>query len=375
MPTVGTTDENQILADVKKAGGESTRVFCFGVGGDVNTHLLDKITEQTRAYSQYVLPEEDIEVKVSNFLTKIKDPVLANPSVTITGGARTTKMYPSPLPDLFRGDQLVLSGCYSGKGSTAITLEGTVNGEKKKFTYEVSFPERDEEHEFTARLWATRRVGYLLDEVRLHGENAELRDEITSLARQFNIVTPYTAYLITEDEDRRRVPLAMQSMSKLSLDSEARLEGKKNWSAFKDETGGEKALAGARYSRELKFADSSAAATVNGAVEANRSLGFGEGSLSVQTNAAALAKNAKARLANDSQQGQLVAGKNFFRNSSNVWVDSLAQQFPNAKHQRIQFNSAEYFNFAAKHPGTLSWLALGSNVQFVFDGTICEIYE
>ena len=362
MPTVGTTDENQILADVKKAGGESTRVFCFGVGGDVNTHLLDKITEQTRAFSQYVLPEEDIEVKVSSFLTKIKDPVLANPSIQFTGGARASKMYPSPLPDLFRGDQLVLSGCYSGKGSTAIVLEGTVNGEKKKFTYEVTFPERDEEHEFAARLWATRRVGYLLDEVRLHGENAELRDEITSLARQYNIVTPYTAYLITEDEDRRRVPLAMQSMSKLSSDREARVAAKENWSAFKDETGGDKALAGARYSRELKFADSSAAATVNGAVEANRSLGFGEGSLSVQTNAAALAENAKARLANDSQQGQLVAGKNFFQNAGNVWVDSQAQQFQNAKPQRIQFNSAEYFDFAAKHPRALSWLALGTNV-------------
>jgi Ca-activated chloride channel homolog len=376
MPTVGTTDENQILADVKKVGEDRTRIFCFGIGGDVNTHLLDKITEQTRAFSQYVLPEEDIEVKVSNFFSKIKDPVLANPTVKFTAGVRATKMYPSPLPDLFRGDQLVLAGRYAGQGSSAIILEGTVNGEKKQFTYEANFPHDNDGHEFIPRLWATRRVGYLLDEIRLHGENAELRDEVTTLARQFNIVTPYTAYLIVEDEDRRKVPLAMQSLPQLFSDQAARREAVDNWNGFKNETGGEKALAGARYGLALKNADVVSAATASGAMEANRALGFGGGGAgAMPAMPPALADTAKAKLANYSQQGQLIAGKNFFQNTSNQWVDSLAQQFQNAKRQRIQFNSSEYFDFAAKHPKALPWLALGQNVQFVLDGTLYDIYE
>src|SRR6185436_11992239 len=84
-PTIGTTDEEQIVRNVKSQNGSRTRVFCFGIGTDVNTHLLDKITEETRAVSQYVLPEEDLEVKVSNFFAKIKDPVLANPTLKFTG--------------------------------------------------------------------------------------------------------------------------------------------------------------------------------------------------------------------------------------------------------------------------------------------------
>ena len=64
----------------------------------------------------------------------------------------------------------------------------------------MNFPRQADDHEFIPRLWATRRVGYLLDEIRLHGENAELRDEVTDLARKYGIVTPYTAYLIVEDE-------------------------------------------------------------------------------------------------------------------------------------------------------------------------------
>src|SRR5207248_977594 len=146
----------------KQRGDGRTRIFCFGIGTDVNTHLLDRITEETRAFSQYVLPEEDIEVKVSSFFSKIKEPVLANPNLKFTGDIRATKLYPSPLPDLFKGEQLALVGRYSGKGDSAVILEGSVNGASKKFTYEVKFPDETSENEFIPRLWATRLVGYLM---------------------------------------------------------------------------------------------------------------------------------------------------------------------------------------------------------------------
>src|SRR2546425_1770323 len=222
LPTIGNTDENQIVANAKKNSGGNVRVFCFGIGHDVNTHLLDKIAEETRAFSQYVLPQEDIEVKVSNFFAKIKDPVLTNPALAFTGDIRTTKLYPTPLPDLFRGEQLVLVGRYSGKGASAAVLEGMVNGTKKKFTYDVGFSAETTEHDFIPRLWATRRVGYLLEEIRLHGENAEIKEEVTELARKYSIVTPYTAYLIVEDEARRGVPILSQTMPQLQRDAKAK---------------------------------------------------------------------------------------------------------------------------------------------------------
>lgn len=376
-PTVGTTDEEQIVRNVKRQNEGRTRVFCFGIGTDLNTHLLDKITEETRAISQYVLPEEDLEVKVSNFFSKIKEPVLANPTLKFTGDVRVTKLYPSPLPDVFRGDQLVLVGRFSGRGDAAVVLEGTVNGMRKKFTYEVSFPRRDDAHEFIPRLWATRRVGYLLDEIRLHGENAELKDEVTELARQYGIVTPYTAYLIVEDEDRRRVPLAMQSLPQLNADAPARREAAENWSAFNRDKDGERAVAGARYGLTLKSAAAPAAAADNAMVEANRGLGLSEPldrSRGGEIPAYAPVEASKARLAQYSQQSQFIAGKNFFQNSTQ-WVDAAAQKLQNANRQRIQFNSAEYFAFAAKEPRALPFLALGQNVQFVLDDTLYEIHE
>ncbi len=254
-PTIGTTDEDQIVANVKKENDGRTRIFCFGIGTDVNTHLLDRITEETRAVSQYVLPDEDLEVKVSNFFSKIKEPVLANPTLRFTGGIRATKLYPSPLPDLFKGEQLVLVGRYSGHGDSAVVVEGTVNGATRKFTYEVRFPEEASGREFIPRLWATRRVGYLLDEIRLHGENAELRDEVTELARRYSIVTPYTAYLIQEDERGRNVPMAARSLQSFDRDSGALHEAKDAWGKFKTENTGQAAVASARYGLAFRSAN------------------------------------------------------------------------------------------------------------------------
>jgi hypothetical protein len=54
-------------------------------------------------------------------------------------------------------------------------------------------------------------------------------------------------------------------------------------------------------------------------------------------------------------------------------VDADAQKLQNAKRQRIQFNSSEYFAFAAKERRALPYLALGEEVQFVLDGTLYEI--
>jgi Ca-activated chloride channel family protein len=374
MPTIGVTDEEQILSNVKQHDSGQTRIFCFGIGTDVNTHLLDKLTEQSRGSSQYVLPEEDLELKVSTFFSKIKEPVLADPTLKFTGDIRATKLYPSSLPDLFKGEQLILAGRYSGHGNAAITIEGRVNGATRQYVYEVKFPEKSPEHEFIPRLWATRRVGNLLDEIRLHGENAELRDEVTSLARKYGIVTPYTAYLIVEDEARRGVAVNMRSLQNMDKDRVVRAEAAKSWGALNSSLDGSQAIAGSQLNFSMKNANEvpalSAVPAAPASVFARHSLGLG----SAKVAATDVSGQAREQLVQYTQQARFVNGRNFFQNGSQ-WTDSEVQNNQNARHSRIQFNSPEYFAFVAKNAQALPWLALGQNVQFVLDHTVYEIYE
>src|SRR5437016_8099851 len=156
LPTVGARNPEEIVANITKASG--VRIFSFGIGSDVNTQLLDQIAEGTRAFSQYVLANEDLELKVSNFYTRIKEPALTNVRLEFGGGVRTSKLYPGQLPDLFKGDQLVVTGRYTGSCEVEVKLTGMANGREQTFNYKVKF--NDSSNDYVARLWATRRVGF-----------------------------------------------------------------------------------------------------------------------------------------------------------------------------------------------------------------------
>ena len=201
-PTIGTTDPKAILANVASKNQKGVRVFVFGVGNEVNTHLLDQISGGTKATSQYVKPDEDIEVKVSSFYDKVSSPVLANLKLKL-GDIGAYDYYPREMPDLFKGTQLLVLGRYKKDGHVAVQLTGDLDGKKQSFVYEESFPAEEKSGEYIANLWANRKVGYLLDEIRLKGENKELVDEVVALGKEFAIVTPYTSYLIVEDDKPR----------------------------------------------------------------------------------------------------------------------------------------------------------------------------
>jgi Ca-activated chloride channel family protein len=200
QPTIGETNVEKILKNTLDRNTANTRIFTFGVGDDVNATMLDQLAEQTRAVSTYVRPAEDIEAKVSGLYSKISHPVLANLKLTATNDIHLSEVYPAQLPDLFHGGQLVVFGRYKGKGPAAIKLTGQVGKETREFVYELTFPDRTEtDRDFVEHLWARRKVGYLLDQIRANGEKKELIDEVVTLARRYGITTPYTSWLIVPD--------------------------------------------------------------------------------------------------------------------------------------------------------------------------------
>ncbi|HEV3084389.1 MAG TPA: VIT domain-containing protein [Gemmataceae bacterium] len=200
MPTVGETNVDRIMKNVMTRNTANTRIFTFGVGDDVNATFLDQLAEQTRAVSTYVRPAEDIEAKVSSLYTKISHPVLANLKLTASNDVRLEEIYPPQLPDLFHGGQLVVLGRYNGKGPAAITLNGMVGSEPRNFVYELTFPDKTKDEKgFVEHLWARRKVGYLLDQIRANGESKELVQETVALAKKYGIATPYTSYLVVPD--------------------------------------------------------------------------------------------------------------------------------------------------------------------------------
>ncbi len=365
QPTVGETNEDK-LVDIASNDGR-TRIFCFGIGDDINTHLLDRVADKTNAFSTYVGAKEDLEVKVSSFFTGISSPMLTGVELAMSG-VRTYDVMPRVMPDLFRGQTLYVFGRYSGSGHGAAALSGAINGEKRRFAEDVTFTDDDTSHVFVAQLWATRRVGWLLDEIRLHGESTELKEEVTRLAREFGIVTPYTAYLILEDEQRRNVPVPMQTMRELSMDRDVRRRvdsyySSNNMSSGQIARGGGQGVANAKAMQELKQAETltTPAASASPAMEKP-----GVGGPALGTG---------YRFANNyAQQAKFVNGRAFYQNGT-VWTDANAQRSANARQQAVKFGSAEYFALAQRNRDVAAWLSLGNEVDVLFEGVLYQVRE
>lgn len=367
LPTVGESREDA-LVNLATGGGSATRIFTFGIGNDVNTHLLDRIASETRAASQYVLPKEDIEVKVSGFYSKIRDPVLSNLSLSFALGIRITQLLPGTLPDLFNGDMLVMFGRYSGSGSSSVKITGTFNGKQKEFTANVDFPAQTLVDSFIPRMWATRRVGWLLDEMRMHGESAELRDEVISLARRFGIVTPYTAYLVLEDEASRNVPVRLRSFQEMEDDKDAVDRAREKMDSVRREAASEASRAGASaVENSIAVQDMKSGTNVQ---QASQFAG-----LSKPASPSVGAGGYRAAQAqNYAQQVQVVNGRAFYQNGV-IWTDSTAQAQGALKQKQIRFGSDEYFAFLKKNPNAARWFALGANIDVVVDDTLFSIRE
>jgi len=291
-------------------------------------------------------------------------------------------MYPQTMPDLFKGDQLVLCGRYSGDGSGDCIIEGNAAGARQHFAVPVTFPKASEAQPFVPRLWASRRVAYLLDEIRLHGENDELKNEATDLARQFGLVTPYTAYLIMEDESGHHLAEQKRVMKDFDEDKEADSSAGAAYDSFKNQTDGATGVAVARLQNDLKQSmqvDKSLDA-VNG--EAAGAMNVPEAAAAPASTLAGSGYNTVGKFSSDAntrvvqytQRTKYVAGRAFFQNG-NQWIDSNVSRQNSDKSVRLKFDSDDYFAFITRHPETRPWLALGQNVKLLINDTVYDIYD
>jgi len=198
QPTTGDTDPEHIVERAEQGRGRF-RVFSFGIGDDVNTYLLDRLTERARGTTEYIRPGENIERAVGSLAAKIASPVLTDVAISATSGVELYDVQPGSLPDLFAGDEMVVLGRYRGLGTRewSVTVHGKRNGRQEEFTTTVNDRENDDAR-YVEQLWAARKAGALSREIRLHGQTRELMDELKQLALRYGILTEYTSYLVQE---------------------------------------------------------------------------------------------------------------------------------------------------------------------------------
>jgi Ca-activated chloride channel family protein len=349
LPTEGIVDAAQILSDVEEAAKPNVRIFTFGVGDDVDTFLLDQLYQKFRGAGTYVRPDERIDEEVSSLYNKISSPVLTNIEIEFDGIMVDEMFPPAPLPDLFAGSQVIVVGRYRDGGSATIRLTGELEGERQSFTYETNFSDHAGGEVFIPRLWATRKIGALLNSIRLYGESPELVDSIVRLSIRYGIITPYTSFLI-EEQDIFTQSGVEQAQEGFVADSDE---------AF-GAVSGAAAVDAAESSADLYAAEAPAMVpTAEGMFREDAGGGGDTGYVEPAPGEAG---------------GQVIqyAGDRTFVWRDGAWIDTLYNADEMTPTQ-VVFLSDEYFDLLALDPVIGEYLALGDHILFVWDGQAYEV--
>jgi len=329
LPTEGVTDSQSILSNFAANARDNLRLFAFGVGYDVDTILLDTLSQDHHGRSTYVMPGMNLDEILSSFYTSISTPVLTNLELDF-GGLSTNDLYPHPLPDLFAGSQVILMGRYRDGNKTDITLTGEVNDERLTFTFsDQVFEEQSSANSAQAsipRLWATRKIGYLLNQIRLQGANQEFIDQIVRLSIRYGIVTPYTSYLVTE-----QAPLGEAEQQRLANETFSQMQA-------------------------MPPAAPSGPAAVQSAADAGAMQGEGSA----------------LELKGEASSTVRVLGARTYVLSEGKWIDTAFDP-DTMQTTAIEFLSQDYFKLVAGHSELADAFALGEKVIAFSNGSAYEV--
>jgi Ca-activated chloride channel family protein len=263
-----------------------------------------------------------------------------------TGDIRTSQIYPAQLPDLFAGTQLVLAGRYRDGGTETITLRGTVNGQEQIFRFEDQQFLQDVPaataggNPFIPRLWATRAIGSMMQQIRLHGEDEELVQSIVNLSMRYGIITPYTSFLIEEDDIMEQ----SGEIPELLLDEATVMEAEEMLAA-PAQVFGESAVDRAAMEADLAKAEAPLAMATMAPLEQAGSF---------------------------SRQPVVSAGSKTFFLRSGILVDS-AFDAQMGDPQIVPFASDTYFDLLNMWPEAGEYLALGEEILVVLGGQAYQI--
>ncbi|HKQ52278.1 MAG TPA: hypothetical protein VJT74_07925, partial [Pyrinomonadaceae bacterium] len=330
-------------------------------GYDVNTALLDKHAAENGGVADYVEPKENLEIKVSNFFAKINYPVLTDLAL-IMGGVETDLVYPRSLPDLFKGTQVTLIGRYRNEADlrrVTVNLRGKTGTTARSYDFvNLNFPLREEGNDFLPRLWATRRVGWLMEQIRTNGEQKELRDEIVDLGTRYGIVTPYTSYLALEPGFNQNA-VVTDGITAQPVTGGGRRDESRGRPANRAPAG---SFGGGLAAPRPTPTDREVAAKAS------------TGQVAVEESKRARAQQETVTITSDDKDTsstvvRSVGSKTFYLRDG-VWTDAEFKPEAGKPETKLTFGSDEYFAVLKRLPRLADYFALGERVIVVYDGRV-----
>ncbi|MEM1128615.1 MAG: VWA domain-containing protein [Bacteroidota bacterium] len=198
--TAGLTGTDEIVDFVGQrvaASETALSLFTFGIGSNVQRPLLTQLAAEHNGLVAF-LDNNEVEARISEFYLTIRNPVLLGTELTFDPPV-AVDVLPGALPNLYRGQQLVVAGRYAEAQPVQIRLSGEAFGQPVDYTYTLALADAPADRfQFLPKVWAKLQIEALL--VRYYAldedtaEAQALRRQITDLSLAFGVISPFTSF-------------------------------------------------------------------------------------------------------------------------------------------------------------------------------------
>ncbi len=202
-PTVGAGTIGQILSEVRAAMGERPfRIFCVGIGYDLDQALLADLASETGGEATFALDDSEIGGQVLELLSRVRGGGAADVAVTLSGGGIAEDQL-FEWRRVFPGTPLAMAATGANVDARFdVSLRGVTPDGDPVAIDSSAIPTRGSDGRFfsvpplAAQTWADR-LNRTIDQT---GETADLVGEGVVLAKQYGIVGRYSSMLALENE-------------------------------------------------------------------------------------------------------------------------------------------------------------------------------
>jgi len=197
-PTHGIVDSRELINSITRINNKVRPIFAYSGGSKVNRYLLDFISYQNRAWSQFVKERGKIHTGLADFYSKTKDPIFLNLRYRLNGLDEDT-VFPKSLPDFYRNAEFTLYGTYKDENDFSMQLLGDIDSETKELIFTRALKDAEKGPADIMKGYAFNRIYHLISRVTREGQNPKLLNEIQELSKRYGITTPYSPDLETKD--------------------------------------------------------------------------------------------------------------------------------------------------------------------------------
>ncbi len=190
--------DRSVLMDMIRSRPVNVRVFCIGVGNEVNRPLLKQMADDAGGLAAFISQGDDFKRQAAAFRRKLTHPVATNLSFVVRG-IDIYDIEPRKLPNLYHGMPIRIYGRYRGDGLGKFMLSGEVNGRPISSEAEMLFPEKDSDNPEIERMWAWHRMEDLENGMESRTDQKSI-DEIVRLGEAYSITSEYTSFIVLEND-------------------------------------------------------------------------------------------------------------------------------------------------------------------------------